>query len=414
MSETQKRYRRGTHRVVAPETTLARVNPLRRAMGITRLSNVTGLDSVGIPVVQCIRPNSRSISVSQGKGLDLEAAAASALMESVENYHAERVELPLALGSWAGLCHRRRLADVGNLTRPTTSRFHADASLLWVEARNLLDDKTYLLPFDTVHTDYRLPYPTGSGCFSMSSNGLASGNHPQEALLHALCELIERDAVTLAAVAPPISGGRVMVDSIDAPDCVWLLDRFDQAGIDVSVWDVTSDLGLPTYKVSIADRNASDLSPAFGGNGSGCHPDREIALIRALAEAAQSRVTCIAASRDDGTPDAYALGISPSARRSQAAAGSLDADTETVRFSDRPSIVHDSVDEDVEWALDALTRAGIEQVLVVDLTRPEFRIPVVRAVVPGLESGGQLADTTYGRRAERAAAAAAQDQERTP
>ena len=60
-------------------------------MGITRLGDITGLDYIGIPVVVAVRPNSRSVSVSQGKGLDLHQATASALMEAIEGFHAEEV-----------------------------------------------------------------------------------------------------------------------------------------------------------------------------------------------------------------------------------------------------------------------------------------------------------------------------------
>ena len=62
-------------------------------MGITRIANVTGLDRIGIPVVMVCRPNARSIAVSQGKGLDMDAAIVSGLMESAELYHAEQIEL---------------------------------------------------------------------------------------------------------------------------------------------------------------------------------------------------------------------------------------------------------------------------------------------------------------------------------
>ena len=79
-----KVFRRGTHRIIEPSETLTRYRPLASSMGITRLGNITGLDRIGIPVVAAIRPNSRSVSVSQGKGLDLSQAMASALMEAVE------------------------------------------------------------------------------------------------------------------------------------------------------------------------------------------------------------------------------------------------------------------------------------------------------------------------------------------
>jgi hypothetical protein len=62
-----KAFRRATHRVVAPAETLARYRPLAQSIGITRLGNITGLDHIGIPVVVTVRPNSRSVSVSQGR-----------------------------------------------------------------------------------------------------------------------------------------------------------------------------------------------------------------------------------------------------------------------------------------------------------------------------------------------------------
>ena len=53
------------------------------------------------------------------------------------------------------------------------------------------------VPFELVSADYTLPLPPGSGCFQASTNGLASGNHPLEAVCHGLCEVMERDASTL-------------------------------------------------------------------------------------------------------------------------------------------------------------------------------------------------------------------------
>src|SRR4051794_16365500 len=81
-----KRLLSGTHRICAPSETLARTEPLLRALGITRVADITGLDTLGIPVCQAIRPNSRALSVSQGKGLSHAGARASAVMESVEMY----------------------------------------------------------------------------------------------------------------------------------------------------------------------------------------------------------------------------------------------------------------------------------------------------------------------------------------
>src|SRR5437868_4276830 len=94
-----KGFRRGTDRCVPPGDTLTRILTLMPEFGTTRIANVTGLDRIGVPVVTVSRPNSRSISVSQGKGLTLEAAQVSGLMESIESYHAEHSRLPLVLAS---------------------------------------------------------------------------------------------------------------------------------------------------------------------------------------------------------------------------------------------------------------------------------------------------------------------------
>ena len=79
-------------------------------LGISRLADVTGLDRIGIPVVMACRPNARSLAVSQGKGLDRDAARASALMEAIELYHAERIASPLKLSSWNELRFSHSLA----------------------------------------------------------------------------------------------------------------------------------------------------------------------------------------------------------------------------------------------------------------------------------------------------------------
>ena len=138
-ADGSKAYRRGTHRTVDPAATFARVQPYLAGMGITRVANVTGLDRIGVPVVMVCRPNSRSLAVSQGKGLTLDAAKASGVMEAIELYHAERIELPLKLGSARELARTHRLVDLDALPRRADSRFHPDLPMLWIEGRNLLD-----------------------------------------------------------------------------------------------------------------------------------------------------------------------------------------------------------------------------------------------------------------------------------
>ena len=188
-----KGHKRGTHRVISPRETLARMQPYLPPMGITRVANVTGPDTIGIPVVMAYRPNSRSLAVSQGKGLDLAAARASAVMESVEGYHAENVELPLKLASYRDLCTRHTVVDTDLLPRCWWHRsFHPDLPLLWVEGEDWLQHEKVWIPFQLVHTRYTAAMRFDLNSFAATSTGLASGNHLLEAASHAICEVVER------------------------------------------------------------------------------------------------------------------------------------------------------------------------------------------------------------------------------
>jgi YcaO cyclodehydratase, ATP-ad Mg2+-binding len=164
-----KRFRDGTHRTVSPDETLARVRPLLPALGITRVANVTGLDRIGVPVVMVCRPNSRSVAVSQGKGLTLAAAKASGIMEAAEGFHAERIEQPLRLGSSHELRRTLLVADVEGLPLLRDSGWHPDLQILWIEATDLNSDERVWGPYEVVHSSYTHPLPTGSGCFAATT-----------------------------------------------------------------------------------------------------------------------------------------------------------------------------------------------------------------------------------------------------
>ena len=202
----------GTHRTVEPAATLERLQPVLPAIGVTRVGVITGLDVIGIPVVMICRPNGRSLSVSQGKGVDLPAAKASGIMEAAESWHAENVLLPLRLATYRELRAVARVVDVELLPRQSQSRFHPDLSILWIEGTDVLTAERIWVPYECVHLDFRSPGPQGSRCFLVTGTGLAAGNHQLEAVSHALCEVVERDALALwderGAGRPGIAPGR--------------------------------------------------------------------------------------------------------------------------------------------------------------------------------------------------------------
>jgi hypothetical protein len=157
-----KTYRRGTHRTRNPDDTIARIQPLIGTFGITRVANLTGLDRTGLPVVMVCRPNARSSAVFHGKGINLEAAKASGLMEAIETWHAEHVQLPLRFGSFNDLVPTRRLAEVSGLPRLPDRWFNADLPMLWVEGHDLIAGDRVWVPFETVHADSAVPGPPSS------------------------------------------------------------------------------------------------------------------------------------------------------------------------------------------------------------------------------------------------------------
>jgi len=393
-----KVFTTGTDRVAPLAETLARAEAVSRLAGITRVANVTGLDHIRIPVVTVFRPNSRSVSVFQGKGSTLAAAKASGLMEAIEAFHAERIESPLLMSSYRDLRLRSRTVDVGALPRLVTSQFHEHLELLWIAAGDLQTGASVMVPFELVHLNYRLPLPMGSGCFYISSNGLASGNHSLEAISHGICELVERDAMVLWGLvkSEARAAARLDLDSVDDPECRLLLERFEEADVACLVWDVTSDIGLATFVCTLVDRSDSlrTLPPL---SGSGTHPRKGVALSRALTEAAQARLTLITGSRDDVSYRVYA----EARARRDSVLRVLRSQRGTRTFADVPSFESDTLHADVQHEVGCLARAGLPDVLIVDLTKPGIGIPVVRVLIPGLEGSNDFAGYLPGARARR-------------
>jgi YcaO-like protein with predicted kinase domain len=382
---TEKRFLEGTHRTITPRETTERVQALMPRMGITRVANVTGLDRIGIPVVMVCRPNSRALAVSQGKGIDLAAAKASGLMEAVESYHAERIDLPLKLGSFEDLRSSHRLVDVAQLPRTSRSVYHPYLLMLWIEGFDLLHQEAIWVPFELVHLNYTITMRSAPQAFFPSSNGLASGNALVEAVSQAICEVVERDATNLWWLLTETSRSRTRLDlsTIDDLLCLNVLEKYYRAGVLVAIWDITSDIGIPAFRCEIAEAEPDPLHPVAGAGGMGCHPARNIALLRALTEAAQSRLTFIAGSRDDMPRAKYVTSLDSDSI--EAHHSRLVGEKELRDYRTIPNFENSTFEADLAWELECLRSAGLGRVVVVDLSRAEFGIPIVRVVVPGLE-----------------------------
>ncbi|MEK6279020.1 MAG: YcaO-like family protein [Acidobacteriota bacterium] len=383
----------GVTRTIPPSATIERAQPAMWKIGVTRIAEVTQLDRTGIPNFVSVRPRDLGpgISYYNGKGVTKDAAKAGAMMEAIERYSGERCDLPITFCTFDQILKWGPAIDPVELLVPEVQKYTPDLKLEWVQGFDLLTRKATYLPLNAVVCPYE-PAP-GRALFYASTNGLASGNTLVEALCHALCEVIERDALAISLasleLAPAVNYvlkaigidpfGEMrrpsqfpLVGLDDLPRRAAILVRkLRAANLQIFLRDITSTAGIPTLDCTVIEgRNVH--------GGCGTHPDARVALTRALTEAAQSRVACIQGGRED----------LPEIIRPQTAFDPNDiyGRGEVRPFSLIRSYQHAGIDDDVSFLLNRLEKAGFSQVVAFDLTRQEIGIPVVRVVIPKAEA----------------------------
>lgn len=287
---------------VAPGSVLEAARRAGEAAGVTRLAELTRLDRIGLPVWQAVRPLSRALSVHQGKGPTDEAAQIGALLEALESHLAETFAGEGPLCPWTVLPSEAR-ADIADFADDRALPSDPEAPVGWVEATTL-DGGSLYLPFDLISLDLTRALDTR---FDRSSNGVATHTSLETSLLRALCELVERDAVTewraqglFACMADRIDIFTVPFDWFGALD-----ERLRAAGVWLDCYRVPAIGGAPVFVCETVD-NGKEGAVYWAAWGSGCDPDPETALFRAVAEALQSRLSFIAGAREDFPPSIYA------------------------------------------------------------------------------------------------------------
>lgn len=365
----------GTHRICAPQDTLDRVSPLLPRFGITRVAEVTRLDDIGIPVFQAIRPASRTISLSQGKGISAELARVSCIMESIEAWHAENPALT-STRETVGHMKSQILYSLHDLNLVDNQLLHDDLVLEWFPAQHLGSQDFTFVPADYVQLDFTPTSRWVLPAFFTSTNGLASGNSLEEASLHGLYELVERDAATRLAKGE-LSAQLVDLESVDGQASRVVLERLQRANVAVDVFFIESPTDIPCFSAHII----SHSFPVVVG-GYGCHLDRDTALSRALTEAIQARLTLISAAREDLDPRIYRriCGFGPLPKREL----DLRSDQPPLDFREIPTMCFERVSEDLLEVTNRIMSAVGSSPMVVDLTRRNYAIPVVFVICPKL------------------------------
>lgn len=382
LSEVPVRYFGCTHRAISPEETIKKVKDKLKAAGVTRIAEITHLDRVGIPVYSAIRPSAAegAVSIYAGKGATKDQAKASAMMEAFERYSAEPQESEIENNLICSIYDEiEGCINPESLILPNLPFDPRKKELNWIKAVNIRDDNEYLTPADAVF--HPCNFKNSINLFKSNTNGLASGNKVEEAIFHGMTEVIERDAWSLFEIkrnkAPEIN-----LKNIENPLINEIVDKFGGAGIDIKVVDLTSDVEVATIAAVSDDTVLKD--PALLTLGVGTHLDPEIAVLRALTEVAQSRATQIHGTREDTTRAVFMrkAGYERMKRINKHWFGESENIIELDEIKNRSG---KSFKDDIETSMKLLKKAGFEDVLFVDLTKPEIEIPVVRVIIPGME-----------------------------
>ncbi|WP_414470492.1 YcaO-related McrA-glycine thioamidation protein [Methanobacterium sp. ACI-7] len=379
--EVPVKYSGCTHRAINPEETIRRVKGKLKTAGVTRIAEITHLDRVGIPVYSAIRPSAAegAVSIYAGKGATKDQAKASAMMEAFERYSAEPHEHHVNTNALCGFFDEiGKCINPESLILPKLPFNPQEKELKWIKAINIKDDNEYLIPADSVFHPY---VSENVNLFKSNTNGLASGNEIEEAIFHGMTEVIERDAWSLFE-AKRKDAPQINLENIDNLLISEIVEKFKEAGIDIKVIDLTSDVEMPTIAAVSDDTILKD--PALLTLGVGTHLDPEIAVLRALTEVAQSRATQIHGTREDTTRAVFMrkAGYERMKRINKHWFGESSEIIELDQIKNRSG---KSFKDDIETSMILLKKAGFEDALFVDLTRPEIEIPVVRAIIPGME-----------------------------
>ena len=343
-----------------------------RQCGVTRLADVTGLDRLGLPVWQAVRPAGWSLSVHQGKGATETDARIGALCEAIEAHCAEQAQADGPVASFASLPSTERAPEISDYCRRRAGAPDPDTPIAWCEAEDLATGAACYLPHDFVSIDFRAPSATP---IERVSGGLGAGPDQQHALATALFELVERDAVGEWQRQDPGAQAlrAMMLGSIPFGWFQDWRDRLTAVGADLQLFSLKTLADVPAYLCIIG--GAGEFGAGYRRfMGHAAHASAEAALFKALAEAIQSRLTFIAGVRDDFLPSHY--------RRQEASRRPEGWPPDgALPWLDRPP-----VDRPIPHVVETLARRGYDRVAVKRLGDGLAGVCVVRAFVPGLGS----------------------------
>ena len=364
--------------------TLPHARRIGRDVGITRVTDTTRLDRVGVPVFASIRPGAArgSLCVSAGKGMRPEEAEIGAYMEAIELAFAEPERAGVEI--FAGTARDVLDGAIDEFAPWGGKRIPADAPLDCVAAADIRTGERVVVPAEVAV--YPLAQPIhGRLYFGSDGNGICSGNSLDEATVHGLTEVIERDVTSFINVKDT---SILVASNASLPPAIFeLVTRLDREGFDLWLRYLPNAFGLPAFMVIVRERDVIEGIHY----GYGCHLSSSIALVRAVTEAMQCRLSAIHGGRDD----LYRV-FEPRSRMSmqdklaylernaRAAASQASGVIDFAAIPDAGANVT-TIEDALALLLRKLDDQGLPRALRVPLGPADLPVRVVRVIVPGME-----------------------------
>jgi ribosomal protein S12 methylthiotransferase accessory factor len=357
------------------------------------------IDPYGVPVYMVERKREDDGPVYyKGKGYSDRESLASGLMETVERISAERFEGPVVRGTHSELENRGENAvNPMDLHALTLKAWSPPTAVPWAQGYDLLGKRASYAPLNLVVTPY-----SGAEFFRSNSVGLGAGFTYEEAVCHALCEVMEHDALCMANLFNPNSwrfeilpqpgqaGSATIQPSAPdtTPELLFPLLRIDSfpekalrvaralqnAGLMVFARNISNDMDVPAVSCVLAETVHDGSCRVYLGHGA--HTDAEHALVRALCEAAQSH--CVSRWMVENGKMKSIPETTGDPERLYGYGRSGD-------FSEMHSSCFHTIDEEIRFLLKRIESCGLEHALAFDLTKKKIGLPVVRVIVPGAE-----------------------------
>ena len=407
----------GGARTVPPEVTLAKYRHLVSPVSgvVTWLKRTTDESDSWLHVhwagsnlgmrTRSLSSLRRSLrSKSAGKGSTREQSEVSALCEALERYsgalHGDEIRIRKPMSAFAGsddaihpnavqlfsdsqLDNARSINAKGHPYNIVPPGLDPDAEIDWTPVWSLTRERHRHLPTSMLYS--MAAEQRGPADLIADSNGCAAGNTLEEAILQGFYELAERDAFAIWWY------NRLRVPGVDLAsfDDEYLASASEHyARYEREVWmlDVTADIDIPVF-VALSRRlsRKPDAQTEDIIYGAGAHADPRLAALRAICELNQCLTWLPRPGSGDGRPridDPLALWWWRTARLADCPW--LTPSDEPLRQASRyPVIESTDTREDVDYCRALVEAKGME-FLVLDQTRPDVGMPVVRVIVPGM------------------------------